>query len=191
MNTIQATVTMTSEKPDKNGKIRYSVKTANDDNWYGFGLTNPKFEVGDKVQFDAEQRDKWWNGSNPRVLSKGETKTVVGSTPVKTHIDPKERYWANREANDLEKDKRIQFMSSRNAAISVVDVLLREKALKLPTKQASQYDTVLAAIDEITNRFERQAVKTNTDLTDASVVEVGSGETDSESEGNGKEEVWS
>lgn len=68
----------------------------------------------------------------------------------------KDDYWSRKEERDLEVQKAIQYQASRNAAIAVLDVMLKAGAVKLPSKQADQYDAVLAVVDEITAHFNTQ-----------------------------------
>lgn len=74
----------------------------------------------------------------------------------------KDQYWSNKEAKDVEKDKRYQevdiprmtFCTAQDAAVALVTAAVAQGILpKAGSKKADQLDSVLDSVDELTERF--------------------------------------
>lgn len=149
------------------GKTLYSLRVQNEDKWFNLGETPTSAAKGDFIEFEYTEH----NGKNnivggsivrldsaPSVVVGASTvpSRTFGSAPRKS--GNKDDYWEKRLDFDLAKDAyhknndiKIQYQSARNAAISVVDILVREKALKLPAKEPA--DAILGKIEDLTNEF--------------------------------------
>lgn len=134
-----------------------------DSEWYGFGFDDPegnpwKLSRGDIVEFEVTRRGNYVNidPSSVNVVGKEEKKQAAasGSTGGSENWDARAKYWEDKEKRDVITQTAIQYQSSRNAAIEVVDALMRHGLIKLPAKQADQYDAYLAYVDQVTQRFE-------------------------------------
>jgi hypothetical protein len=125
---------------------------------YGFFKTDPKCHTGDVVEFVATQNDKgYWNGKG-NVTNHGQPAApVMTSAPaIPTQRAPsntlsKDDYWVNREARDLDTQKRIQFQASRNASIAFVDLLLKYDAVQFAAK--STKENKADAIEGLVNHY--------------------------------------
>jgi len=152
-------------KPDKNGKTRYSFKVKNDDNWYSCGLDNPNIKKGDKIEFAYEASGSWNNvtpgsvkitQSGPEIV---EAKKGFGGFARRGPAPgaaEKEKYWEDKALRDVDTQKRIQLQASRNSAIEVADLMLRNGAIKLPDAVAKRHDVIAALIFEWVDKFEKQ-----------------------------------
>lgn len=143
-------------KRDWNGKTLYSIKV--DDEWYGTGTDNPKLDRGDLIEFNYTENGKYKNADvkTISVLRKG-TEVFKASTK-NVAFGGKDDYWKKREERDVITQQVIQLQSSRNSAIALADVLLKNGAVKLPEAQAKKMDVVVALVKELTGNFEAESL---------------------------------
>lgn len=124
-----------------------------DGNYYGTGPVNVEqkygLSAGDTIEFETEQRGKYTN-ADPSTIKK-----VSGGSPQAASAGAvtKNDYWAKKEEGDKLRQLIIEHQSSRNAAIHMVDVLLKNAAIAVPAKKAAQYDFCIALVDKITAKF--------------------------------------
>ena len=141
--------------------------TAVDGVWYGVGKGHPPFVEGDYIEFNFSENGNYKNMDVRSVVKK--EASVTQAVPVKTVTKSmsktvgmsRDDYWADKALKDIDKDRRIQLMSSRNAAINTVELLLNSNALKVPEAIGKRYDVILAAIGEITNHYESNLLDNN------------------------------
>ena len=152
-------------KPDKNGKTRYSFKVKNDDKWYSCGLDNPQIKKGDKIEFDFDTNGDWHNvtpgsvkitQSGPEIVEAKKGFGGFARRGPSPGAAEKEKYWEDKAIRDVDTQKRIQLQASRNSAIEVADLMLRNGAIKLPDALAKRHDIIAALIFEWVDRFEKQ-----------------------------------
>ena len=63
----------------------------------------------------------------------------------------KDTYWEDKAARDIQVQAGIQWQASRNSAIALVDVLLKNGMVSgLPTAKGKQADAIVALVDEYT-----------------------------------------
>lgn len=143
-------------KRDWNGKTMYSIKV--DDDWYGTGAENPKVDKGDLIEFDYTENGKWKNADvkTISVLRKGSE--VFKASTKSVAFGAKDDYWKKREERDVITQQIIQLQSSRNSAIALADVLLKNGAVKLPEAQAKKMDVVIALVKDLTGNFEAESL---------------------------------
>lgn len=70
----------------------------------------------------------------------------------------KDDYWKLKDEKDEAKQATIQYQASRNAAIHLVDVLVKNELVKLPpvSKMADRYDATLALVETLTAKFQEE-----------------------------------
>lgn len=139
---------------------RYAFKIKNDDIWYSCGFKDPKIKKGDQIEFEFEQNGDFYNvsveaikilRSGPEVVEarRGFPKSVGSGAE-------KDTYWRDREARDIDTQKRIQLQASRNSAIALASVMLQSGAVKLPEAVAKRHEVVAALVQEWTEKFQEQ-----------------------------------
>lgn len=146
---------------DWKGKKLYSLKMADQDGWFNCGTEDPKVKKGDRIKFDYEELNGKFNVKVASISTIGDGVASVSDSATRASGGTKggnTGYWDERLSRDVENDVyrkandlRIQYQSARNASISVVDTLLREKALKLPVKDP--YEAIMGKIEDLTNYF--------------------------------------
>jgi hypothetical protein len=152
------------------GKKLYSFRISSEDKFFGTGTTDHKLEKNDLIEFEytvingrcnvdpsgiervaREESSAYSNkgqGAGAVQRSSGEVGRSGGYWDIRLERDKENDGY--RKANDL----RIQYQSARNAAISVVDVLLRERVLKLADgAKADNVAVVMGKLDDLTNEF--------------------------------------
>lgn len=172
MADIQGTVTkITSQPRGQRGNLAYSLQIDNGD-YYGHGFNQPTCREGDQIEFNID-----WNGQyknvnvqSVRVLNQGGGQQDAQPTPQqrqpqqrgaqqssykKPAAGGRDKYWDDKAKDDKARQACIEHQSSRNAAINLLDVLMREEVVKLPAKAAAKFDAAMALVDEITDKFNR------------------------------------
>lgn len=158
-------VTLVSNRPF-NGTMLYSFRVSTEDKYFRTGSIDPNISKNDFIQFDYVEKNGNYSVVLPSLkhVAREESSpapSASGGTGSARGVVGRDDYWANKEARDVEKDKvweatnlRIQYQSARNAAISVVDILVRDKILKLSdAAKADNVAVVLGKIDDLTDAF--------------------------------------
>lgn len=142
--------------------------------WFGCGFNGVPANKGDQVQFEAIQNGQYLNadmatfqvvaGGQPQQQaprnagqSGGYRKQYGGGAQRQAapqSAASKDDYWTKKEGRDVITQQVIQLQASRNAAIAVCSAALAQGVLPLPAKKADAFDAFLAAIDEVTQRYE-------------------------------------
>lgn len=167
----------------------WSFQIAGSRRWFRLGRVEPEFQEGDNIGFENDEKgyvdvdtivfdpapkrsDRGSGGSrggdrgrsrsgNSRNASGGGRSRSQGSSGAESGGVTRDGYWANKEARDLEKDKRYQEVdvprmslpSARDAAVRLALGALNAGALSLGTKKADQLDTLVGIVDELTDKF--------------------------------------
>lgn len=120
----------------------YSVSVAGVQ--YGTWLKKPGCAEGDLVEFAAAQNGQYWNVKGDiTVLEKAGRQSDRGpvaapeipsaASAVRGNVNPREDakdlYWRQREERDVQTQKQITYQGSRNAALTFVDLLLKNSAI--------------------------------------------------------------
>jgi len=143
----------------QNDKGAWSAKVVEGDTetWYGLGFNTPSVSQGDMIEFEYKKNGKFFNIDSKSI--KVVDNQVESNKPVADvaksagGASSKEEYWSNKEKAEEFKQKQINWQSARNAAIQLVPSLLEQGVVKLPTKKADQYDTVMNLVNEMSVRF--------------------------------------
>ncbi len=113
---------------------------------YGTGKASGG-NVGDFVEFDVEQKGEFFNAKN--IVNKGPPRTEV-SAPASNAPRPK----ADMSKEDwARKDDTVTFLSSRNAANTLLIAALNKDLIPAPGKTKNWIDVLEAMSDELTLRF--------------------------------------
>lgn len=152
-------VNYVGSKPFK-GKNLWSFRVRDSDKWFRTGLVDPQIQKNDYVEFDFTEVNGNANVDVSSIVKRAASAAPVivggvGSLGGERSSQPngKDTYWEDKAKADVERDKRIQYQSARKDAIATVDLLLREKALKLPEKLGAAYDVILGKIGDLTDEF--------------------------------------
>lgn len=143
--------------------------------WFGCGFNGVPANKGDNVQFEAIQNGNFLNAdmatfqvvagqqqqqyNQPRNQAQtgGYKKQYGGGAQrqaAPASAASKDDYWTKKEERDVITQQVIQLQASRNAAISVCSAALAAGILPVPAKKADAFDAFLAAVDEVTQRYE-------------------------------------
>lgn len=147
----------------------FSFRVNSEDKFFGTETTDPKVEKNDYIEFEYTENGGRFNVDPSRIkhINREESSSNQnqGRDPVTVRQVSKDSgsngYWGDRLSRDKENDAyrkgndlRIQYQSARNASISVVDMLLRERILKLAdSAKADNVAVVLAKIDDLTSGY--------------------------------------
>ena len=165
MADVFGTVQRITSRPQGNGKA-YSVYM-DDGEWYGHGFQQPTFQEGQQISFMIA-----WNGQYKNI-DVGSVQIQGGAPQQQQQQQPpqqqggrkpaynkrggsdKDKYWEQKAKDDKARQATIEHQSSRNAAINLIDIAMRESAIKLPAKAAEKFDALLLLVDEVTDKFNR------------------------------------
>lgn len=143
-NAVTGQVFRVYEKQFPGKPMTYSVKLEGNPLYYRLGTNRfPGIvEPGNVVEFQATDNPDGKSASVVSPVRAGKAQspatTAASGTPT---------------VNYAARDNSIQYQSSRKDAIALVDIILREKAYKLPAKVSDQYGAVLDLVDHLTAAF--------------------------------------
>lgn len=142
--------TGTIQKVFNKGK-RWSL-LMDDDKWYGLGYKKPQAYDGQTARFQYEMNGAYRNVVEGTLQTKkGEEapqKTAASSRQPRSDYAQKEKYWADKEARDIDTQKRISYQAAMNTAISTINLALTHDLLVFAksAKPADKFNTVIEAI---------------------------------------------
>lgn len=138
------------ENQTKYGSM-FGVALTSGKDYYGFGKVKPAFSEGDYVAFMYETNDRGFLDAVPETV-----KVKKGELPAKKAYQgggsgsSRDKYWEDKEARDIETQKRITYQSAKNNAVSIVELALANGALSLGAKKSEAFDNLLAVINKVT-----------------------------------------
>jgi len=181
---MKGTVKALGSKP-YGSKTMYSFKV--DEDWYGCGSDDPKVSKGDLIEFDFTENGRWKNVDVKSISVLRHGTEVIKTSSRKMAIGgARDDYWNRKEERDIITQSVIQLQSSRNSAIALADLILKNNAVKLPEAQAKRMDVVVALVSDLTSKFEEEATAKRSGTTSEETV------TDDSVEEETKEEegIW-
>lgn len=155
---IQGVVSKIIEKPFGN-KTFYSFGLKGVDGFFGTGMKRPPKE-GVYVKFNSKNNSRGYpevDGSIEIVADQvaGPTESVantVGAQASKAGAGGQSAYWDRKEARDIANDSARELGASRNTAISLIDLALKNEVFKLPAA-AKREEFLWTVLEKYTNRL--------------------------------------
>lgn len=174
-NSGTVTTIDSKEFDGRNGPVLlYSFQIDSSRRWFRLGRKKPTFQQGDAISFENDDKGNVdYNslvaggapaapprqGGAPRAANRqgGGRPAPASSGGGQT----RDGYWAEKEARDLQKDKRYQevdvprmsFSASQERAVALVSAALANDALSLGQKKGERLDLLLEYVDQVTDRF--------------------------------------
>lgn len=154
------------------GKKLYSFRLVNDDTWYNCGTKHPGVTKGDMIEFDVNKTE---NGR-----AQVNTDTIKVTKPAKTQVMTgkngigmtKDDYWSRKEERDIQTQKVIQLQSSRNSAIELTDVLIKNGAINLDKAAvAKRKQIILDQFNELVEYFQKESRGVNVPGNEAEMID--------------------
>lgn len=122
-----------------NGKTFYSLALKGQEGWYNTGLKRPPAE-GTSVKFEFKTNLKGYKDvdGSIEVLTDGQAASAgpvaeVAKSSSGAGSSGGSAYWDRKEARDLANDAARELGASRNTAIAIIDLALKNEVVKLPT----------------------------------------------------------
>lgn len=166
---------------EKNGRFSFLM---DDDNWYGLGRLKPQLNNGEAVtdgddaKFEYEMNGKYRNvieatlktraGELTEAMkneSKGKGGGKSGGGGYQADKAAREKYWADKEARDIQIQRTISYAGALNTATAIITVALNSETIKVGGKANAKLDTLTAMINELAGDIFRgvQSVPVNYD----------------------------
>lgn len=166
------------------GKMLYSFKLANDDQFYSLGEKDVKLSKGDYVSFAAKEDAKGRMQVDVRSIEVKAAEVAAPSTGTGggwkgksfggKPAGARDSYWEEKAKADAERQPKIEWQAARNSAIAAAQVILANGGLKLPAKENAKFDAIVALIDDLTAKY--FAETNNLDKMKADVVDKDTGD---------------
>lgn len=152
------------------GKRLFSFRVGTEDKFFGTGTQEHNLQKNDYIEFKYNSVNGKYNVdvSDIKHVAREESSSASSGAIDTRSVRPSaakpsgsSEYWDERFRRDVANDsyrkvndQTIQYQSARNAAINVVDYLVRERLLKLSdAAKADNVAVVLGKIDDLTNEF--------------------------------------
>lgn len=139
-----------------------------DEQWYGHGSDQPKFNEGDLIEFEYDENQKGTRvykniipksvqvisaSNGDKGVESGGSSRQSGSAPKQGKTMTKDNYWENKAAEDIKTQKAIRYQASRNSAIEVVDLLLKNECVSLGNAKQKKAGIVEELVEHYTNEY--------------------------------------
>lgn len=179
-----------SKKPPYKAYSMYSIRLELEDGteypaWISLGFDAPPFQQGDYIAIEVEEvngRTQFVKGTGSKPKNPPARKAKTVTTPSGTTSASVEGF--NRQTNPIDAE-RMTYANSRDAAVTVVSLLLTHKALPISKADtgagtAQRFEEITAAIDKLTVQYTRDAL---TQRLFAVVADAGEGRVDTKADG--------
>lgn len=146
---------LSSVETNKWGFLRIQVSGT----WYGSDSKKgsaPAVAGGDMVEFDAYKNDKGYDTFKFQSLKKLATPAAVAASTAKAApVNPKDTYWADKEAADKAKEPKIAYFAASERAIQFASLALANGAVSAfaKAKDTAKLEILTAFVDEQTQRI--------------------------------------
>lgn len=161
-----------------NGKTFYSLALNGQDGWYNTGVKKPP-TIGTSVRFNEKTNAKGYKevDGSIEILADGAAGPAgaVG-TVAKAAIagdGGKSAYWLGKETRDLTNDAARELGASRNTAIAIIDLALKNEVVKLPAP-AKREEFLWTLINKYAARLMGKDEKSTTDSAETGEADKGS-----------------
>ena len=123
----------------------YSFALQGQQGWHSLGFELHGISEGQSISFETRQNARGYAEVDPDSIKILEGQVVAArdaAVVAKAPYTPKkvwgggksggkkDEYWDNREARDIETQKRIELQSCRNSALQFIDILVKTDAMK-------------------------------------------------------------
>ena len=160
------TATVEVQRIHQKGKFWSIMDTQ--EQWYGFGMNKPKFDVGDTISFEYSVNGAFKNAEAKTVeivAEAQETETAPAATKSSGGQISRDEYWSNKEKLDVLTQREIRWAGSRNAAIEFVKLAVSLDALPFSKTKGDKEEILVQYLTNYTNMFyaETTAARDKTD----------------------------
>lgn len=122
-----------------NGKTFFSIALSGQDGWYNTGVKRPP-AVGTSVKFNEKTNAKGYKevDGSIEILADGvpgpaqSAAVAAGATNTGLGEGNKKGYYDRKDARDLTNDAARELGASRNTAIALIDLAIKNEVIKLP-----------------------------------------------------------
>jgi len=174
-NSGTVTSVESKEFDGRNGPVLlWSFQIDSSRRWFRLGRKKPTFQQGDVISFENDDKgnvdyDSLVAGGAPSAPPRQSGAPRAANRQGGGRPAPaaggggqtRDGYWAEKEARDLQKDKRYQevdvprmsFSASQERAVTLVAAALANDALSLGQKKGERLDLLLEYVDQVTDRF--------------------------------------
>ena len=184
-NSGTVTTIDSKEFDGRNGPVLlWSFQIDGSRRWFRLGRKRPTFQKGESISFENDEKgnvdfDSIVAGGAPAAPlrqsgapraanNQGGQRAASNSGGGQT----RDGYWAEKEARDLQKDKRYQevdvprmsFSAAQDRAVTLVAAALSNDALSLGQKKGERLDLLLEYVDQVTDRFFTDSMNAHTRL---------------------------
>lgn len=137
-------------------KTFYSFTLRGQDGFFNTGIKRPPAE-GVSVAFEADTNAKGYmevNGKTLQIQSDNAASPAPTVSQYKRQVGgvQKDEYWQHKEDRDVRNDALRELGASRNTAISIVDLMVKHEAIKLPAV-AKREEFIWEVINRYTDKL--------------------------------------
>lgn len=195
MAMVSGVIQRHSEKEWGNKKF-YSLALSGQEGWYNTGIKRPP-AVGVSVRFNDKTNAKGYKevDGSIEILTDGPAVGTPslgavagqlagsGSTGKQSGGTNQSAYWDRKEARDITNDSARELGASRNTAIAIIDLAIKNEIIKLPAA-AKREEFLWTLLEKYANRLMGKSDKKLEDLEQPADLEP-------QTDGNPQTDIWS
>jgi len=162
-------LTATVQRLHQTGKMHSFMTT--DEEWFGLGMNKPKFDEGDTITFTYTKNGKYSNvdPKTVEIVAEGEASVEKAEKPKSYAGNSKDAYWEKKDQDDVLKQREIRWAGSRNAALSLMDLLVKYDIIPLAKTKGDKEEVFMQYLNSYTKSFYAETVAAH-DMTDAQAL---------------------
>lgn len=201
-NNVRGVVQRTFEKPFPDGKVLHSFTLKGQDGFFGTGYRKAAIEVGKAYEFEYEIDPKGRKNVNLSTVRPWESGETIQAAPAASFRPAYQRmakadggkddYWRNKELRDVQNDKMRELGATRNTALTLVQLMLSNGAVKLPAKEAAREEVIFQLFEHYTDTLlkGKESESSKDEVSEAIALSQAGTESGGETRAFGEDSSW-
>lgn len=149
------------------GKVFYSFTLSGQDGFFGTGTKKPP-AVGTSISFSAGENAAGYLQADTKTIQYKSDGAVGPASVVRTASQAKaggksveeKGYWEKREAREVRNDNLRELGASRNTAIALIDLMIKNEAVPLPKTVAKREEFLFTLLDTYVGKLMGKGTET-------------------------------
>jgi hypothetical protein len=135
-------------------KVFNSFTLSGQQGWFNLGEKKPP-DVGTTISFEAKPNAKGFLQVDTKTIqyrTDGEAQTADVAKALPKSAEEK-GFWGRKEDREVRNDHLRELGASRNTAIAIIDLMIKNEAIKLPAAAAKKEEFLWTVLDKYTQKL--------------------------------------